>query len=173
MTINAISAQTLHQWMESGQAHVVDVREPAEYQAEHIASATLLPLSQVSAQALADAAAGKKLVVQCRKGGRGGSACQKVLAENPALEIYNLDGGLEAWVAAGYPVARGMRKVLPLDRQVQLTVGLMLILATLLAYAVSPAFLIVTGFMGCGLAFAGLTGFCGLARVLARMPWNQ
>jgi len=62
---------------------------------------------------------------------------------------------------------------LPLDRQVQVAVGSLVLLGTLLGYFVHPANLIIAGFFGAGLLFAGLSGFCGLAHVLARMPWNR
>lgn len=172
MTMQSIDATTLHHWLETGEALLVDVREPAEYAAEHIPSATLLPLGQTCCAKL-PAGNGKKLVIHCRKGGRGGNACAKLLAEDPTLAVYNLEGGIEAWAAAGYAVARGARRVLPLDRQVQLTIGVVALVASLLALGGHPGFIYVTGFLGAGLTFAGLTGFCGLARVLAKMPWNQ
>ena len=173
MALHTVDAPTLKRWMETGEAVVVDVREPAEYASENIAGATLLPLARVTKSAL-PACAGKKLVIHCRKGGRGGSACQKLLAEDPNLEIYNLEGGLEAWSAAGFKVGCSGKKILPLDRQVQLTVGLMLLSFSTLGYITAqPFFFLLTGFFGAGLSFAGLTGFCGLARILARMPWNQ
>ena len=162
----------LQQWLTNGEAVLVDVREPAEYAAEHIAGATLLPLSKVSAAALPPHD-GKKLVLHCLKGGRGGSACEKLLAEAPALELYHLQGGMGAWNAAKLPVVCSGKTMLPLDRQVQLTVGLGLLAASALAWWVNPAFVALTGFFGAGLTFAGLTGFCGLARILAKMPWNQ
>jgi hypothetical protein len=31
----------------------------------------------------------------------------------------------------------------------------------------------LSGFVGAGLVFAGVTGFCGMARLLALMPWNR
>ncbi|MGA8903369.1 YgaP-like transmembrane domain [Bradyrhizobium sp.] len=37
----------------------------------------------------------------------------------------------------------------------------------------TPWFFIVPGFVGAGLLLAGLTGFCGMARLLMRAPWNR
>lgn len=172
MALKTIDAATLKQWLDAGEAVLVDVREPAEYAAESIAGAALMPLASVNKAAL-PSCAGKKLVIHCRKGARGGSACEKLLAEDPNLEIFNLEGGISAWTAAGYPVQCSGKFFLPLDRQVQLTIGLCVLTGSLLAYFVSPAFFLLTGFFGAGLTFAGLTGFCGLAIVMARMPWNQ
>ena len=172
MALRTIDAPTLKQWLDTGEAVLVDVREPAEYNAESIAGAKLLPLAGITKSALPNYAC-KKLVIHCRKGGRGGSACEKLLAEDPNLEIYNLDGGITAWADAGYPVQSSGKFFLALDRQVQLTIGLCVLIGSLLAYFVNPQFFLLTGFFGAGLTFAGLSGFCGLAMVIARMPWNQ
>lgn len=172
MALKTVDANTLKRWLDSGEAVLVDVREPAEHAAEKIPGAVLMPLAGVSKRTL-PACAGKKLVIHCLKGGRGGSACQKLLAEDPALEIYNLEGGISAWREAGFGVACGGKKILPLDRQVQLTVGVLLLTGSVLGYFVSPAFFLLTGLIGAGLTVAGLTGFCGLARIMAAMPWNR
>jgi hypothetical protein len=74
---------------------------------------------------------------------------------------------------AGLPVNRGESKVLPLMRQVQIAVGLVSAVGAALALGVDPRFAIVPLVMGCGLLFAGVTGFCGLALLLAKMPWNK
>jgi rhodanese-related sulfurtransferase len=172
MTLKTIDANTLKQWLEKREAVLVDVREPAEYAAENIQGATLLPLGSIRKSSLPDCL-GKKLVIHCRKGGRGGSACEKLLAEDPNLDIYNLEGGIEAWRAAGLTVASSGKAFLPLDRQVQLAIGLLLITASLLGYFLTPVFFLLTGLIGAGLTIAGVTGFCGLALLMARMPWNQ
>ncbi|HEU5047577.1 MAG TPA: rhodanese-like domain-containing protein [Rickettsiales bacterium] len=172
MPIMSIDAATLKRWLESGEAVVVDVREPGEYEAECIEGAALVPLATICKQRL-PIASGKKLVVHCRSGKRGASACEKLLAEDPALEIYHLEGGLSAWEQAGFEVKRSGKFFLPLDRQVQLTIGLCVLLGSLLTYFVNPLFVLLTGFFGAGLTFAGLSGFCGLAMVMAKMPWNR
>lgn len=167
-----VDAKTLKQWLDRGEAVLVDVREPAEHRAEHIGGAALVPLSSARLAALPEHE-GRKLVVHCLKGGRGAKACELLLAEDPALDVYNLEGGLGAWRDAGYAVNSSGRFFLPLDRQVQLTVGLGVLAGSLVAWLVSPAFLLLTGFFGAGLCFAGLSGFCGMARLLAAMPWNR
>ena len=94
------------------------------------------------------------------------------MRQNPNLEIYNLAGGIDAWAAAGLPV-RTAGFVLPLDRQVQLTIGIVLVVASGLALLVSPLFALITGALGLSLTMAGATGFCGLARIMAYAPWNK
>lgn len=172
MTLKTVDAKTLCNWLDTNKAVLVDVREPAEYAAENIHGAILLPLGSISKSALPPHA-GKKLVIHCRKGGRGASACEKLLAEDPELEIYNLEGGIEAWNAACFLISSSGKFFLPLDRQVQLTIGIFLLLGSFLGYFATPLFFLLTGFFGAGLTFAGLTGFCGLAMLMAKMPWNQ
>ncbi len=172
MTLKTIDTNTLKQWLANSDAVLVDVREPAEHNAENIQGAILLPLGSVSKSTLPDCA-GKKLVIHCAKGGRGNSACEKLLSEDPTLDIYNLEGGIAAWRAAGLTVIGSGKTFLPLDRQVQLTIGLLLISGSVLGYLFTPAFFLLTGVIGLGLTIAGATGFCGLARIIARMPWNQ
>ncbi len=172
MPIKKIDATTLKNWIDSGEAVVIDVREPAEYAFENISGATLLPLSSISKSKLPETG-GKKLVIHCHAGKRSTSACEKLLAEDPRLEIYNLEGGISAWAGAGHAIKTSGKFFLPLDRQVQLTIGLGVLIGSLLTYFVNPLFSIFTGFFGAGLTFAGVSGYCGLAMVMAKMPWNK
>lgn len=57
------------------------------------------------------------------------SACEKLSRRNPKLEIYNLAGGMDAWASAGLPLVGG-NPPLPLDRQVQLTLGIAFLAAS-------------------------------------------
>ena len=172
MPIKTVDAATLKHWMDSNEAVVVDVREPAEHIAEKIHKAILLPLGAVNKTALPEAS-GKKLVIHCHSGKRSMNACKKLLAEDSTLDLYNLEGGISAWSAAGHHVTTSGKFFLSLDRQVQLTVGLGVLIGSLLTYFVNPLFFLLSGFFGAGLIFAGLSGFCGLAMVMARMPWNK
>jgi rhodanese-related sulfurtransferase len=169
MSVKTVDPATLRQWLEQGGAILIDVREPAEHRARHIVQARPIPLGKIDAAGLPG---GRRIVVHCLKGGRGASACEKLIRQNPELEIYNLAGGIDAWESAGLPI-KTAGFVLPLDRQVQLTIGLALVVASLLALAVSPLFGWITGVLGLGLSIAGATGFCGLARVMAYAPWNK
>ncbi len=172
MTIKNIDAKTLKKWLESNEAVVVDVREPMEHKAEKISGSNLLPLANVRKSSLPQCQ-NKKLVIHCKSGKRSQMACQKLLSEDPNLEIYNLEGGISAWSAAGYDAQNSGKFFLPLDRQVQLTIGLGVFLGSVLGYFVNTNFFLLSGFFGAGLIFAGLSGYCGLAVFMAKMPWNQ
>jgi hypothetical protein len=83
-----------------------------------------------------------------------------------------VQGGVQAWEAAGLPLNRG-RKTLSLERQVRIIAGALVVVGAVLGYLVHPAWVGLSGFVGAGLVFAGITDTCGMAMVLARMPWNQ
>lgn len=169
--MKTVKPDIARQWLLRGEAVLVDVREPGEFRAAHIDGAHPLPLGAVSLAAL-PAHDGRKLLIHCARGGRGAQACEKLLAADPALDVYNLEGGLEAWAAAGHRLRRNGRH-LPLDRQVQLAIGLLLLAGSLLAWFAAPGFVAIPALLGIGLTLAGLTGFCGLARVMAHAPWNS
>lgn len=71
------------------------------------------------------------------------------------------------------PVKKSGSFFLPLDRQVQLTIGIGVLLGSVFGYFLSAGFFILSGFFGLGLIVAGMTGFCGLAKLMAYMPWNK
>ena len=88
-------------------------------------------------------------------------------------EVYLLEGGLNAWQRAGLPVEAKPGQPMEMMRQVQIAAGSLVLLGFLLGSLVSPGFYLLCAFVGAGLVFAGLTGFCGMARLLAHMPWNR
>ena len=103
MEINSIDCKTLKTWLENDQVILIDVREISENKSVRIAAATLLPLAIVDIENLPELD-DKKLVIQCRSGVRSLTACQKLLAQNTNLKIYNLEGGIQAWIADGFEV---------------------------------------------------------------------
>lgn len=157
--------------LKAGRARLIDVREADEHRAERIAEAALHPSGSLDPAAIRPE--GKILIVHCRSGRRGLDATQRLRAAGHA-ESFNLAGGIEAWRAAGLPTQRTVgASRLPIMRQVQIVVGTCVAIFTALGAFVNPWFLLVPGFMGCGLLFAGATGTCGMAAMLGVMPWNR
>lgn len=171
MSIKTIDAHTAHQWLNTGDALLIDVREPAEHRSANIPQAQLQPLGKICCSDVPQSS--KKIIIHCQNGMRGNVACEKLLSEDATLEVYNLQGGIEAWQQAGLPVSQSSKRTLPLDRQVQLTIGLSVLTFSLLAYFVNPSWALGAAFFGAGLTNAGLTGWCGLAKLMAKMPWNR
>ena len=104
-TIKTVDARDAKEWMDNGEALIIDVREPGEHAELRIAEATLIPLGTIDVDKLPELQ-GKKLIVHCKLGKRGGAACEKLLEQNPDLEIYNLEGGITAWLDAGFNVEK-------------------------------------------------------------------
>jgi rhodanese-related sulfurtransferase len=171
MKFKNVTSNQLQQWLNDDEAIIIDVREPAEFATKHIKGATLLPLGKITANDLPNT--DKKIVIYCLKGARGNSACVKITDQDNSKVIYNLTGGIEAWQEAGKPVEKGNSNVLPLDRQVQLTIGTLALTGSLAGYFYDPIFMLIPAFLGAGLTFSGLSGTCGLALLMAKMPWNQ
>jgi len=170
-TMQDVEASMLKMWLERGEALLIDVREPSEYAAEHIPEAQLLPLSTFD-PARVPQEAGKKVVLHCVMGMRSAQAGQKLL-DAGLTTVYNFRGGVQAWKDVGYATARGQRTPLSLPRQVQIVSGSLVLLGTLLGVIASPWFLLLSGAVGAGLVYAGVSGTCGMATLLARLPYNQ
>ena len=155
----------------AGKALLVDIREADEVAREWIAGSVATPLSVFEAAHL-DIRPGHDVVFMCRTGNRTGSNCIR-LADRIAGEAYVLDGGLEAWKADGLPTLTDTRAPLELMRQVQIAAGGMILVGAVLGTFVHSAFWGLSAFAGAGIFLAGATGFCGMARILAAMPWNR
>jgi len=106
----------------------------------------------------------------CRTGVRATVAAEVLARAGRRPRV--LEGGMVAWRRARLPMREG-RKRLPVDRQVQLIAGTMVLTGVALGVFVNPWFLVIAAFFGAGLTFAGATGTCGLALILLRMPWNR
>jgi rhodanese-related sulfurtransferase len=150
---------------------LVDVREPIEHAEEHIEGAKLIPLGELGSRT-AEIDRSQPLVVTCRSGKRGAEALKKLHAMG-FTEARNLEGGVLGWKAAGLPVIKSAKKVFPLMQQVQLTIGLGVLTGAILALTVHPNWVLLCAFFGAGLTFAGSTGWCGLAILMSKMPWNE
>lgn len=167
-----VDADMLEQWLEAGDTVLVDVREDFEHAAERIDGAHHFALSQFDPQAVRDAHGAHRVVFHCRTGKRSSEAAGRYAAGDDHL--FHLAGGLEGWKASGRATVRSAAAPkLDVMRQVQMTAGSLVLAGVLLGAFVSPWLLILSGFVGAGLIFAGASGWCGMALLLARMPWNR
>lgn len=167
-TIGAEAAKTL---LDQGEAVLIDIRESDEFAREHIPGAHHLPLSGFDAADF-PGERGKTAVFHCASGARTAEAAPRILASGFAT-VCRLDGGLAGWKAAGLETVVNRRMPISMQRQVQITAGLMVLLGVVLGFAVSPWLFLLSGFVGAGLTFAGLSGTCAMARLLGLMPWNR
>lgn len=169
-----ISSRELAEIQASGKKiELLDVRTPVEFREIHLEFARNVPLDRIDVEILhqaRNAAAGEPLYVICRSGNRSKQACEKLSAAG--LNVVNVEGGITGWEAAGLPVVRG-KKAISLERQVRIAAGFLVLVGAILAMTVHPYFAGLPAFVGAGLMFAGITDTCGMAMLLARMPWNQ
>lgn len=170
MSLKTISPAQARGLMKQG-AVLVDIRDPDEHAREHIPGATNLPLSGIKVGG-PELMSPRGVIYHCRSGART-MANAEALKQAAACEAYVVEGGLEAWRAAGLPVSVDRKQPLPLIRQVQIGAGTLVVLGVALGYLVSPWFFLLSGFVGAGLLQAGLTGWCGMANLLQTMPWNR
>jgi rhodanese-related sulfurtransferase len=168
-TKQRISAHDLADQLAEQRVKVIDVREPMEYAGGHIAGSLNVPLSRITK---ADLPRGP-LVLVCHSGNRSAQALAQLLQQGHPHPLADLEGGIPAWQQAGLPLSRARHAPLPLMRQVQIAAGSLVLVGLILSNVVAPAWILLTWFVGAGLVFAGVSGFCGMARLLALMPWNK
>lgn len=168
-----VSCSLFHdEWSkDSSRAVLVDVRSAIEFRQVRAVMADNLPLDELNARAFRRLVAGRRAFLICRSGARAKAAAERLLAAGLG-DLLVVDGGTEAWVAAGLPTVREP-SVMPLERQVRIVVGLLIVLFSVITYSVHILFLLGVLFVGSGLIFAGLTDWCGMGLVLSRMPWNR
>ncbi|TWU25197.1 Inner membrane protein YgaP [Novipirellula galeiformis] len=173
--METITVHQLKQLQEQG-SHVdlIDVRMPTEFREVHAERAQNFPLDSLDPEAITAARNGQSnepLYVICKSGNRSGKAVEKFLGAG-ITNVVNVDGGTTAWIEAGLPVVRG-KKAVSLERQVRILAGLLVLVGAVLGYFVHPAFNGLSGFIGAGLMFAGITDTCGMGMMLSKMPWNR
>lgn len=174
VNLKSIAPAALFAILRSGvPVELLDVRTPPEHAREHVPGTKLVPLNEFGVESfLEQHSRGTPVYVFCQAGGRARQAIER-LESAGCHDCILVDGGTQAWIDAGFPVNRGTVEVLPLMRQVQIVVGAFSAAGAALALLMSPWFALVPLLIGGGLLFAGLTGTCGMALLLARMPWNR
>lgn len=147
----------------------VDVRTTGEYKASHIEGVQNIPLDQLESHhpEFADA---KEIYIQCASGNRSAQAVKKLY--NSTAQIYDFCGGLTEWKSLGYPVIE-KKGPIPIIRQVMIVAGSLVLLGVILSQVGLAWGVYLSAFVGIGLLFAGISGWCGMATLLGKMPWNK
>lgn len=173
MTMKTITATELYTKLKEGMTDkdiLIDVRSANEFSIDHIQGAINMP--QENIEALQEKLKSyDHIYTYCNSGNRSGQVCA-ALSHLDLPNLYNLEGGIAEWKRHKYPHFQ-KKGALPIIRQVHIIAGGGTLVGTLLGAFVSPWFYILPGCMGAGLLFAGVTGFCGMATLLGKMPWNR
>jgi rhodanese-related sulfurtransferase len=173
MTIITIDAARAHAMLRDG-ALLIDIRDRDEHARERIPAAKNIPLSKLCDSDVK--ISGKPLIYHCKSGNRTRMNAELLLRASPAqvpAQVHVLEGGIEGWKAAGFTVSVDTRQPLEMMRQVQISAGGLALAGAVLGYTVNPAFYALSGAVGIGLLFSGITGSCAMASLLKAMPWNR
>ena len=172
VSVTDVFPEELSRWLADGTTVLIDVREPFEHAEERIEQARPVPLSGFDPAAVRSSHPASRVVFHCRSGKRSADAASRFGRDGETA--YHLAGGIEAWKAAGQPTVRPARPTrIPVMRQVQIAAGSLVLAGVVLGTLVTPWFLALSAFVGGGLVFAGSTGWCGMAMLLGKMPWNR
>ncbi|TVZ39901.1 rhodanese-related sulfurtransferase [Alteromonadaceae bacterium 2753L.S.0a.02] len=177
MTAQSISA-TEFLSNNNNEATIIDLRTPAEVSRENIDNCICLPLQTLTPESLHTKLHDRlnkktlRVFLLCQSGMRAHAAVRQ-LGVIKGIEWVVIEGGLNAIKTAGGTVNCGAHLVIPLERQVRIAAGVVILTGVLLGSFLNSAFFLLSGFVGVGLIFAGVTDRCGLAFLLTRMPWNQ
>ena len=174
MSVATIAPSNVAATQAGGKSRLIDVRTPAEFREIHASGAELFPLDRLDPEQVRQKLNGQSaepFYVICKSGSRARQACEKLHAAGLTNAVV-VDGGTEAWEKAGLPVVRG-KKTMSLERQVRIAAGSLVLIGAILGFTVHPYFIGLSAFVGAGLVFAGITDTCGMAMILAKMPWNQ
>jgi len=165
-----VSPEMVQKWIDDGDAVLVDVREDFEHATERIEQAKNHCLSKLDIEQLRKECGDCRVVFHCRTGQRSAEAAVKFGGE----QAFHLLGGIDGWKAAGRPVRRSAKAPkIDIMRQVQIVAGALILTGVVLGSLVNPWLYGISAFVGCGLMFAGLSGWCGMAKLLSTMPWNK
>ena len=172
-SVQSVSASQLSEAVAAGKVTILDIRTPGEFETLKIADSINIPLDRLNAaDVMSRFGADAPLYCICQTGTRSQFAASK-LRKAGLRQVIHVDGGTNAWVSAGFPVAQGARSVIALDRQMRITAGTLIVLGVAIGALWHPAGYWLAGLIGAGLMVAGISNTCGMTMVLAKMPWNQ
>ncbi|QFT76142.1 Inner membrane protein YgaP [Erythrobacter sp. THAF29] len=166
MAIRTISPAEAASLVKSG-ARLIDIRAPDEFRRAKANEAENRPLDS-----LFEVEGTDPVVFMCKSGMRTGANSAR-LQTCCAGDAYIVDGGLDAWRSSGLPVEEDASQPIEIMRQVQIAAGILILVGVVLGTLTSPLWYGLSGFVGAGLLFAGVTGWCGMANLLSLMPWNR
>jgi len=168
MTLASLSPAETRAAIDAG-ARLIDVRGFDEHARERIPGAVNVPLDRI-AELPSDSRA---FVFHCKSGMRTAANAAQLAAAAGGAPAFMLEGGLDAWRRGGYATVVERSQPLEIMRQVQIVAGGLVLTGVLLGLFVAPGFFGLSAFVGVGLMFAGVTGWCGMANLLRVLPWNR
>ena len=176
MNIKRVTATEFLAKSQAPEDIVIDLRTNAEVASECLENCTNLPVQELDHAVLERLLSNKSqphgdIYLLCQTGRRADMAVDKLKGQSERNFVI-IEGGLTALKAAGASVKTGDKKVVSLERQVRIVAGALTLAGVLLGYFVNANLFVIAGGVGAGLLFSGITDTCGMAMLLAKMPWN-
>lgn len=172
MKPETLSPLQASQLLEQG-ALLIDIRDRTDYLREHIPQAISLPLTEITKGKTVEGSGQQSVIFHCQAGMRTTHHADELMKAVSSGKVFLMSGGINAWKGAALPTTEDKKQPLPVIRQVHITAGMLILLGVILGYAVDSRLFLLSGFIGAGLVFSGVTDFCGMATLLQKMPWNR
>lgn len=157
--------------LEKGAGKLIDVREFPEFAGGRVPQAKLISLGELEKRAT-EIDHAQTVYLMCRSGRRSAEAQKKLHALGFA-DVRNVRGGFDAWKKAGFEIEKDENAVWSLERQVRFTAGSLVLIGVLLSVFVWSPLIWLAGFVSAGLVFSAVMDTCGMALMLAKLPWNR
>ena len=154
-------------------AVLVDIRDRADFLREHIPQALSLPLTEITTGKTVEGSGQQPVIFHCQAGMRTTNNAEQLMRAASSGNVFLMSGGINAWKSAALPIIEDKKQPLPIIRQVHITAGILVLVGVIAGYAVDSRLFFLSGFIGAGLIFSGVSGFCGMASLLQKMPWNK
>jgi len=154
-------------------AVLVDIRDRADFLREHIPQALSLPLTEITTGKTVEGSDQQPVIFHCQAGMRTTNNAEQLMRAASSGNVFLMSGGINAWKSAALPIIEDKKQPLPIIRQVHITAGILVLVGVIAGYAVDSRLFLLSGFIGAGLIFSGVSGFCGMASLLQKMPWNK
>lgn len=156
---------------------ILDVRTAAEVKAAGLPDCLHIPLHDLTPERLQaeiekSGKNGAQVYLLCQGGKRAEMAADQLKGKFNA-ELVIIEGGMNAVKQSNIPLAEQGKNVIPLERQIRIVAGLLVITGAALGTWVNPAFYGLSAFVGAGLVFAGVTDICAMGMLIAKAPWNK
>lgn len=156
---------------------VVDVRTNAEVKAKAFPGAIHLPLHNLTVDSLQKALKQRaiepeRIFLLCHSGRRAETAA-KQLDGHVDSALVVIEGGIVAVEKTNPDWVITQGKTISIERQVRIAAGGLVLGGVILGFAVHPAWFVLSGFVGAGLMFSGITDSCAMGLVISKMPWNK
>ncbi len=150
---------------------ILDVRTGGEFDSVHIPGSFNVPLATLGEHAGDLAQLDHPVVLVCKSGARADQAHGQLTGAGKQ-QLHLLDGGLDAWVAAGGDVVRGTSETWAMDRQVRMVAGTVSLVGIVGSIFV-PRAKWLAGAVATGLTFSAVSNTCAMGNALARLPYNK